>query len=165
MKKSLTLSLIAILSIFTLSSCGTTMYQLNNNCNLSSEELFPRISQILINEGFIIKTNDAKNGYLQAETIPKFNIWIGMSEVRYWIIQKNEQNGISATSNQPAKPNLIAYAKVVYTQTNIFGASTGGAETYYNDKTSKDWQWYWNVRNALENLCGDKIKIIEIKHN
>lgn len=133
-----------------LTSCGTTVYQLKTDCNKDTEDLFKAIAMALSEENFLIKQNDAKLGYLQAETIPSFNIWIGANEIRYWVFQKVEDK-------------VTASAKVAYITQNVFGATTGGSETYYNDKTHKDWTWYWSVRNKIENVCGNKIVFVEKK--
>ncbi|OGU58706.1 MAG: hypothetical protein A2X64_00030 [Ignavibacteria bacterium GWF2_33_9] len=145
-------------TLFFVYGCGTTMYQLNTTCNTDVTQLFNEISFFLVEEGFVIKQNDSKAGYLQAETIPKYNIWSGQNEVRYWIFQvKNFSN----TEGTNKKDNVVAYAKIAYISTNVFGASNGGSEIYYNDRTHKDWSWYWTVRRGLENICKNQIRFIE----
>ena len=147
------LLLISITCFLALSSCGTTVYQIKTDCQkASTEDLFKSITTLLLQEGFLIKQNDAKIGFIQAESIPNINFWTGFNETRMWIFQNNGGK-------------VIAYAKVVMTKQNIFGASTGGAEVYYNDKAHQDWTWYWTVRNGLEKICGEKIEIIESKRN
>ncbi len=142
--------ILLIISSTILISCGTTVYQLKSNCDaISTDELFKSITSLLIDEDFIIKQQDSKLGYLQAETMPKFNFWLGMTEVRVWVFQ--HVNG-----------KIKASAKVVYTKSNAFGGTTGGSVTYYNDDASEDWTWYWNIRNGLERICQSKI-IIESK--
>jgi hypothetical protein len=153
MKKNAVIFIALLVSLMTLTSCGTTVYQLNTDCaKVSTEDLFKSITTLMLQEGFLIKQNDSKLGFLQAETVPKFNIWTGMNEVRYWIFQENNHK-------------IIAFAKVIYTQQNIFGATTGGAEAYYDDKAHQDWTWYWSIRNGLEKICGSKIIITEKKQN
>jgi len=140
-----------LLISFFLSSCGTTMYQLKTDCSkVTVEELFKSITALLIEEDFIVKQSDLKLGYLQAETMPEFNVWLGMNEIRVWSFQ--DVNG-----------KIKATAKVVYTKKNIYGSTTGGSVTYYNDDAHEDWTWYWNIRNGLERICGNKIVIVKKK--
>ena len=80
------------------------------------------------------------------------NIWLGMMETKYWIFQYIDGK-------------VVAYSKVIYVQQNAFGATTGGTEAYFNDKTEKKVTWYWNVRNALAQICNNKITFIESKKN
>jgi hypothetical protein len=136
--------------LISLTSCATTVWQLKTDCNSNTEDLFKKITIILMQENFLIKVNDPKIGYLQAETVPSFSIWTGTNETRYWIFQVQDNK-------------VTAQAKVVYIQQNIFGATTGGTETYYNDEAHSDWTWYWSVRNELEKICGNKIIFIEKK--
>ncbi|MEJ5244312.1 MAG: hypothetical protein WHV28_01235 [Bacteroidota bacterium] len=140
----------ALAFLLLLNSCGTTVWQLKTDCNSNTEDLFKRISMILMQENFLIKQNDPKIGYLQAETTPNYSFWTGMNETRYWIIIVQDNK-------------VTAQAKVVYTQQNVFGATSGGTEVYYNDKAHSDWTWYWNVRNELEKTCGSKIIFVEKK--
>jgi len=147
MKKYLFVS-IMLVALLTISSCGTTVWQLKTDCSPSTEEVINRITPILMEQNFLIKVNDPKTGLLQAETVPKFNFWMGMTEARYWIFQ--------IVNNK-----VIAQAKIIYMKQNIFGATTGGTEIYYNDEASKDWSWYWQVRNGLETICGNKIVFLE----
>lgn len=147
MKSMLLISLIILIC-----GCGTTMHQLNTTCNKPTEELFNQVSSVLLSEGFLIKQNDPKIGYLQAETIPSRNIWTGSTEIRYWILQR--QDSI-----------LIAYAKVSYITQNVFGATTGASELYYNDQAHKDWTWYWSIRNKIESVCENRIRFITTQKN
>ncbi len=159
------LLIVIIMSIF-FSSCGTTVWQLKTDCNISNEDLFKQISQVLISEGFIIKSFDDKLGYLQAETQSKFNAWTGLNEIRYWIFQSPNTSSYSSVTSATNKSNkIIAMAKVVYMQQNMFGATTGGSEKYYNDDVNKDWTWYWNVRNSLVQICGNKILFVKKTQN
>ena len=136
--------------LISLTSCATTVWQLKTDCNSNTEDLFKKISIILMQENFLIKANDSKIGYLQAETVPSLNAWTGMIETRYWIFQVQDSK-------------VTAQAKVVYTKQNVFGATTEGTEIYYNDEVHSDWTWYWSIRNELEKICGNKIIFIEKK--
>lgn len=143
----------SLLVALILTSCGTTVYQLQTKCDKTTpEELFKSISTLLMQQNFIIKQSDMKLGYLQAETMPSFSVWTGMDETRVWVFQY-------------VQGKIIASAKQVLTKKNMFGQTESGAETYYNDNVHSDWSWYWDVRNGLENLCGDKIVITEKKVN
>lgn len=145
---------LVILTSILLSSCSTTVYQLTSNCDkISSDELFKSISTLLIQENFSIKQSDMNLLYLRAETEPIVKASLmGMIETRIWTFQL--VNG-----------KIIATARQILVQKNAFGNETGSSEKYYNDKVHKSWGWYWNVRNGLENLCGDKIIIVEKETN
>lgn len=151
MKKILLSSLCIIALCF--SSCGTTVHKLTADCNVDNKVLFSKITAILLQENFMLKSQDIETGYLQAETVPEFSVWTGMSETRYWIFHVRNNNAVTAQ------------AKVVYSKTNAFGAATGGTTKYYNDDVHKDWTWYWNVRNELESVCKNKIIFLESKIN
>jgi hypothetical protein len=146
------ISILFLALFMLLTSCGTTVWQLQTECNATTEDLFRKISVILMQENFIIKANDPKSGYLQAETAPSYNIWLGTNEIRYWQFQVIDNK-------------VVAQAKVVNVQQNLFGATTGSSEHYFNDDAHSDWTWYWNVRNELEKLCGHKIIFVKKKVN
>lgn len=123
---------------------------MKTDCDLPTDELLKRISMVMVDENMNITMNDAKLGYLRAETLPDHSVWTGMDEVRYWTFQVVDGK-------------VTASAKFTYTQKNAFGATTGGTENYVNDEYPKDYTWYWNVRNSLEKLCGNKLVFIEKK--
>ena len=135
--------------IFT-TSCGTTVYQLHTQCEKSKEEVFKSITTLLLQENLQIKHSDMELGYIQAESIPQLNIWLGAEVQRVWVITYKENK-------------IIASAKTITITRNAFGKTTGSAETYYNDDSHEDWTWYWNVRDGLENLCGNEIIITKKK--
>lgn len=144
MKKFMFLLLATVLC-----SCGHTVYQLNTDCDrVSAEELFQSITTLLMQENFLIKQNDIKLGYLQAETVPDFNVWVGQTETRIWVFQY-------------IKGKIVASAKVVYQGQNAFGSPTSSSQIYYGDKTHSDWTWYWTIRRGIETICGNKIIIKE----
>ncbi len=142
MKKAL------IFAVLLFASCGTTIKQMKTDCNLSADELLKRVAMVMVDENMNITMNDAKLGYLRAETLPDHSVWTGMDEVRYWTFQVVDGK-------------VTASAKFTYTQKNAFGATTGGTEKYVDDGYPKDYTWYWSVRNALEKLCGNKLVFIE----
>jgi len=138
-----------------LSSCvaPTTVYQLTTNCDkITCEELFSRISTLLVREGFLIKQSDTGIGYLQAESTPTYGAWSGTTETYYWIFK--ESHG-----------KIIAIAKKVAIEQNELGATRNVTETYFDDETDGDYTWYWTVRKGLEKICGEKIVIREFDKN
>jgi hypothetical protein len=146
------LLLISFIFIILFSSCSsTTVYQLQTNCDkLTIEELFKSITNLLLKEDFIIKQSDLKSGILLAETIPVHNIWSegDVIETRAWTFQFS-------------RGKVIATAIVIIKEKNNYGKTTATTVTYCNDLSKPDWKWYWNVRNGLEKLCGNKILIEE----
>jgi hypothetical protein len=146
--------------------CGTTVIQLHTTCEQSNEEIFQGLTSVLLSSNFMIKQNDPKNGYLQAETIPEFSIWTGQNEMRVWsfqLIDSIPKSSSGAVGDKRLK-KLISSAKAVVTQQNAFGATTGGYTLYYNDKTHKDWNWYWDIRNKIQQQCSE-IRFVEKKVN
>lgn len=114
------------------------------------------IASVLLSKNFQIKTNDSKLGLLVAETEPKV-IWTNTVEKRIWQFQLQ-------TNSSPLGNNtvLTASAKTVTQMTNAFGAATSSGETYFNDDCSKSWDWYWDVRDGIQRLCG-KVVFVEKK--
>ena len=131
-------------------SCGTTVRQLNTNCNESCRDIFKSLTTVLLQENFKIIQNDVENGYLQAETEYSHSVWTGANTKRVWIFQYD-------------KGKIIASAKEVSNSQNAFGATVSTSEFYYSDrKAHEDMTWYWRVRNELEKLCTN-IKFTERK--
>ena len=132
-------------------SCVTPnpVYQMKSPCaNVSSEELFNALTAVLVQENFVIKTIEIKIGYLYAEKAPEYNSYYSGTIIESWTIQHSE-NKITAIAKRRA---------IVQSQYGPV-ASDG----YYNDNTPKNITGYWNIRNAIEKICGDKL-IIEVKN-
>jgi len=126
-----------------LTACTPSMWQMKTDCKLSNDELFKKITAVLLQERFIIKASEEKLGYLQAESLPEYVPAFGLKETHYWTFQS-----INGTITASAS-----------------WATQGGQSssvTYMNDGTAAKIKWYWNVRNALESLCGNKLTFIEI---
>ena len=147
MKKIIVLFLSAII----MSSCGTTVWQMKTDCNASPEELFKKIAVVLMQENFLIKANDIQLGYLQAESVPEFNPWLG-EVTKYWVFQIQNYQSSPLTINK-----VTARAYIVYKMTNASG------QVYFHDDSDPKTTWYWSVRNGLENICANKIVFIESK--
>ncbi len=144
-----------VLLMVVVSSCGTTVYQLHTTCEQSNEEIFQGLMSVLLSSNFMIKQNDPKNGYLQAETLSEYSIWTGQNEMRVWSFQLIDSipKSSSGVVGEKRLKKLISYAKAVIVQQNAFGATSGGYTLYYNDKAHKDWNWYWDVRNKIQQQC------------
>ena len=139
--KHLLLSLLILLS-----SCSYSSYQLKTNCKVSNQVLFERLTGTLVNEGLQIKT--VTGNYLLAESLPAKQ-WNGATTQVYWAFTAS-------------KDTITGTAKSISIYQNAFGAVLSTSETYFNDDAHRDWTWYWNVRNELENTCGDKVIIFEV---
>ncbi|MGE5481253.1 MAG: hypothetical protein ACM3U1_12605 [Chloroflexota bacterium] len=132
-----------------LASCGTTVYQLHSDCpERKPEEVFKTLISLLMREGFTVKESDVALGYLQAEATNKYSIWRGAGGSRIWVFQMDDGK-------------IIGSAKEVYVYQNVFGAVINKTTTYFDDDTPLDESWYWSVRNALEQICGNKVYIWE----
>ncbi|MFM8472880.1 MAG: hypothetical protein ACKOBV_05085 [Candidatus Kapaibacterium sp.] len=143
------LGAMVVVSALFLQSCGTTVWQLKaSECSETNEETMRSITGVLLSKNFQIKSSDVKLGLLIAETEPKV-IWTNSVEKRVWQFQiVNNTSPLGTTSM------LTASAKTVTQMTNAFGAATSSSETYYNDDCAESWDWYWDVRNSVQKLCG-----------
>ncbi len=152
--------ILVLLLISMLAGCGTTVYQLHNDkCQETTENIIKKISMLLIQKNFNIEQADADLGLLRASTIPSHTFMVGDIQ-RVWTIQVID-------TDDPLSPvrKVIASAKTIIYQKNGFGQTTGSSETYYDDDASRDWDWYWDIRNQLEKICGSKVIIKESKTN
>lgn len=147
-------------------SCGTTVYQLNTTCEKSNEEIFQGLSSMLLSSNFLIKQNDPKTGYLQAETVPEYNFLSGVNYVRMWTFQLTDSIPKTSTADMSGKKlkKMMCTARLLMTSQNAFGSTTGAAMRYYNDEISKEQIWYWDIRNYIQKMCSD-IVIIEKEVN
>lgn len=124
--------------------------QLVGDCKPDPEAVLKAVTPLLIQEGFEIKTSDAKIGYLNAETVANVNYLVGGASKKVWFV--SVQNG-----------RIVASAKIVTTAQNAFGATTGVVETYFDDETEQGEMWYWTVRSALEKVCENTLIINHVK--
>lgn len=136
-----------LLSLISLLSCTSYTYQLKTPCKVSNAVLFERLTGTLVNEGLQIKT--VTGNYLLAESLPAKQ-WNGATTQVYWAFTTS-------------KDTITGTAKSTSIYQNAFGAVLSTSETYFNDDAHRDWTWYWNVRNELENTFGDKVIIFETK--
>ncbi|MBU3699657.1 MAG: hypothetical protein FGM33_06555 [Candidatus Kapabacteria bacterium] len=151
--------------IMVISGCSTVIHQHNLAChNRTRTQIVQSATAVLVQSGFTIKSADTVLGLIQAETPDEARIG-GYLEHRVWqIMIKPRLEGHSEISSQEkeslSKPQgaasmyLFATAKSVLKGTNVFGATTGTSETYYHDGVSESWNWYWDVRRGLEEICG-----------
>ena len=142
-----------LVGMFGMSGCGTTVYRLESKCDaVTTDSLFKSISILLIQKNFSIKQLDANDGYLEASTFPEWSVWTGMTSSKIWTFQK-------------INDKIVASAKTLMQSQNMFGATTGSSVYYYSDKCHEDWDWYWDIRYSLEEICGNKIVIIKTETN
>lgn len=138
-----------VLCFVTVIGCGTTRYQLVTPCGKSSKsDIVAAMSALVAQEGFTVSLINENIGVLQASTPEEFSIWTGLNTTRQWSLTMRGDT-------------VLMMAKTVSYSKNVFGATTGGAETYYNDNAHSDWTWYWNVRNGMATLCENQPVIIE----
>lgn len=152
MRRNITILILFLTITLSLNSCITTkIHELQSNCDqITTDELFKSLTTLVLKENMIIKQSDAKLGYLQAETNPKRSPLSGETRSYAWVFQHSDGK-------------IVAYAKVLYSSQNAFGATKESGEAYYGDDSSKEEKWYWNVRNGIEKLCGNKIIIVTTK--
>lgn len=166
MKKTLLLPVIA-LGLF-LSSCSTVINNLNTPCQLTAEVLFNDLQAILIMEGFEIEVSNSNVGILRASIPETREPWSGMYITKTWTFQiaDNDKSRIGSTGQAsmpaggaPIVTRIIATAKWHGETRNAFGGVVSSSDKYYDDTVHKEYTWYWNIRNKLEDLCGHTIEI------
>lgn len=139
------LIIVAITFAGLLASCSNTIKVMKSDCNVSAEELFSSISAVCLSNGFEIKNSDAKIGYLTLER----------DEGLVNILEPNSGKKTVWTF-QLKKNELFATCKSMYKDPNYLTLSR---ETYYDDGYLK-FAWYSDVRDAIQNICGN-IRFIE----
>lgn len=147
-------------------ACGTTIRQHNIPCaDRNPSDVVRSLTSILIQSGFRITHSDTLIGLIQAQTDEQRNIWSGGVEQRVWQISlkrmpNSQREAHAGTAAPPSGQSvaetvqIVATAKVLSKTQNAFGATLATAEIYYGDDTHEDWEWYWDVRNAMQSLCG-----------
>lgn len=103
--------------------------------------LFERLTGALVQNGFQIKTTT--NAYLSAETSPISDRY-GINHVHVWII---------AVSND----TVTAKAK------EKVSSGDWNNEGEKSDNIDKSATWYWSIRAEIEEVCGNKVILIETK--
>lgn len=153
-----------VLMALVLCSCGTTMYQLHTTCEQSNEEIFQSLTSVLLSSNFLVKQNDPKNGYLQAETMPVVNA--NETQYKIWTFQIVDSIPKNSAVNDGERKmkKMVCSAKEVTVLRNAFGWVVNEHTEYYNDKSHKIFTWYWDIRNRIQQMCSD-IRIIEKKVN
>lgn len=116
---------------------------------MSKKNLIDGITGVLVEKGFNITTANAEVGLLQASTNPEYSVWTGANSSYHWMIKINKNNVVTAQ------------AKIATFTQNAFGATTASSETYLGDDTHEDLDWYWDVRNMIQELCDSEISIIK----
>lgn len=180
-KESTLATAIAIVLVFSLMPIGgcmtTRIKQHNLPChNRSQSDVIRSATSILVMHGFRITLSDTVVGIVQGETEESFSVWTGSISKRVWQvnikksleknIEINEAGKSALAAPASAQPLfIIAIAKVVSKKQNAFGATMATSETYFDDDSHKDWEWYWNVRKGLEEVCGASAVISVKKMN
>lgn len=115
-------------------------YQLNTECkDLPKAEILNSLVTKLSSEGFTIKENNFGLDMIKAEI--KTN--------------KIKNDNVFMWSFYYLNGTIIASAHSY----NEFTQSSFDNITSYNDNTDKSIELYWNIRNELERICGQKIII------
>jgi hypothetical protein len=127
---------LVLLIVLLLSSC-TTVWHIQTDCKVQSEEFMKNITTALISESYKIIQSDVKLGYLRGEAQKTMGL------------NNNIQTAWSFQINQD---KVIAFCTWTDDSNQL---------RYCNDDFDKDKGWYWNVRNSLEKLCGNKLIFIK----
>ena len=178
MRMVLTHLVVAFVATVFLTSCMSTKVQQHNlPCHdRTVADVVRSATSILVLNGFRITHSDTIVGLVQAQTDESRDIWTGAVNQRVWqIVMKPDlkdagevKAGEVTTLAAPTgkKPlYIIATAKVVSRSQNAYGATLATSETYYDNDAHKDWQWYWDVRTGLEQICGTTAVITTKKMN
>lgn len=122
----------------------------------SNDEIKSQLMTILTQESFDLKASNKEGTYFFFENNPE------ESTAMLILAGQRSTTHISWTFylNQPANP-LSPSAIVAIPKFIVLGA---GANTQgLADQTAEKWTGYWNVRARLEQFCGSKVIITEIK--
>ena len=172
MKHALLILMSVVMLTLTLPSCKTVnIKQHNIGCfDRSKADVLRSATALLVQHGFTVTMADTVIGIVQGETPPSHDIWTGMNSKRVWqitvspILDKQASANAALTAPVGAQAMYImAMAKTVNSSQNAFGSTLSTSEEYYDDKSHKDWEWYWGVRNGLESICGTKAVITSKK--
>jgi hypothetical protein len=125
-----------LLIVLLLSSC-TTVWHIQTDCRVQGEEFMKNITTALVSESYNIIQADVKLGYLRAEA--QKTMYLNNNIHTVWSFQINQDK-------------IIAYCTWNDDSNTI---------NYCNDDFDKNREWYWNVRNSLEKLCGNKLIFIK----
>lgn len=137
------IKMLMVMLMVGLAGCGTTIYKMNLVCNMGTDELFSSLTALVVKEGMHIVHSDMKIGYLLAETNEDY---VGLQyHTNQWQFTKNGNNIIATASTKIRSKNFV-------NGSDVFSL------VYRNDEYDEDADWYWNVRNGLENLCGGKLR-------
>lgn len=120
---------------------------ITGDCKADAESVFAAITPLLYEEKFEIKTSDAKNGFLLAEIPPMANTRTGNGTIK-WVWRVTIRDG-----------RVLAESKMVQQVNNVYGAPQGTVETYADDDAGQDMQWYWKIRNKLQQMCGSALVV------
>jgi hypothetical protein len=156
-----------VVAIACCAGCATSIKQHNIGCyDRSKADVLRSASALLIQNGFTITMADTIIGLVQAETAESRDIWSGTISKRVWQVNIKPELGkdvvagastAALTAPPGAKPMYImATAKTVNRTQNAYGATLSTSEVYYDDSAHEDWEWYWDVRKGMEEMCGTK---------
>jgi len=126
-------------------SCTTIQHRMEVGCQKSGEEIISQATGVLMDEGFEIKTVGAT--YLTAATVPDYNFVSQCMENYWWSIRIKGSKILASAGKRLVKENR--FGKVLSNRTLTYG-----------DELSKNQGWYWNVRQELEALCGQRVVVL-----
>lgn len=142
-----------LLSTLLLIGCTPTKWQMRAPCateEMTRSEIMENLVALVVQEEFNPTIINVEIGLLQTKTAETTSFWTGWSTTYHWNFSFSGDT-------------IVGTAKSVVVSRNQYGVAMGSSEEYYNDETDRDESWYWNVRNGIENMCGERIIFIERK--
>ncbi len=137
---------ILLLSIV-VASCASPYYEVfevHTPCDKYTDNyIFDKLRKVLIREDFVVTDLDYSVGLMVAESEPEFGNHAYRSYRKQWKFMI-DGNG-----------TIVAKARIIETHTNDHGLIVYEQSYYMGENTHPENYWYWGVRNAMENICGN----------
>ncbi|MGA2297579.1 MAG: hypothetical protein ABSG15_08540 [FCB group bacterium] len=164
------------LLVIALYSCSSIKYRNECSCKKSNHELFNQIIEIGKNENLKLDSMDINTGFIVLNNIkdepPQVKNdfkWSSYSQKNVPAISKYETRCNRVWEIFFNEGKLIAYAfiKMEWRCISWLGANGGSKKEYNfeikycNDSTARGENFYWHFREELEELCGNKIKVVK----
>lgn len=159
--KKLFLILVAFVSLI---ACTTTspVYLIKTECsNISAEEMVDEMETVLLENNFRINKTDRQRGFIQAERYREgtFVADPGLAQMA----QYSGRDDLFMWNIVLTSGSIEATCRKIQVTRTPQGGTQFANEVYYNDELKKSKNWYWNIRDHLDQLCEGQMVIEEVK--
>lgn len=136
-----------LILIVLIASCTPQVHKLTSYCSLPKKDLFLELVKLgKENKMNVIKV-DTSEYVLKLQTEPKQLGWSVFKYVNTWSFKYKSDTLTAVALQSSHKTNIRDEVVAIY-------------DTYYNDEEAEhteEMNWYWQIRNKLEQVCGSKI--------